>query len=365
MPLARKARSLHLRVPPLLVLSLAALPRTCMGHIAAPLLLRQVQRKACAPCQGREQRFRSVSVRVSPEDAPFSCCDELAKPPSGGDDQASGGGSQAGGQQGPSPTGHFYLERIGLQGSGVLGIEELDESNHEPSLCLTATEKEDTVGGFGLSFQVCEGGVKTQRSATSVHRLDPELRRAQKFQFMPNGEVRTANGLCIRRMRCATIKNKGMVFVYDVGRCNGPGYVAKFIVERPAANSLDRLQTLGFPERLLRASTCEACGPFMLLEQCLSFGDRYPVNSQVCGDRYQATPGFTKLPSTYIGDAAVHGRAPSIESVDTVSDRLQPLPDRHQDFTGLAATDFDGLCGSFAGDGLGMDSFFIFHRALE
>jgi len=262
----------------------------------------------------------------------------------------------------PKPIHHkdvFFLEYVGLQGSGLLGKQAFD--NAAPSLCLTESRKEDVVGGNALNFQPCEAAVKTRKSESQVQRVDPELRQAQQFRLMPNGEIATMGGQCVRRMSCS-MGGKGTRYIFDVGRCNGPGYVAKFVLEKPQANSLERMQMLGAAEKALRTLPCTHCGPFRLVEHCLNRGEWSPSNTHVCGQDFQGRPGFTKRPSTYIGDAAVHGRSPRIDRIDTVYERLSFDRGGKTDLAGLAPTDFDGICGSYATDGLTMNSFFVFHR---
>merc|ERR1719203_517778 len=179
---------------------------------------------------------------------------------------------------------------------------------------------------------------------------------------MPNGQMRTMDGMCLRRMRC-NVCATGKCFIYDLGRCSGPGYVAKFVVQKPAGNQLGRMQFLGYPQQFLKRLTCEACGPYMVLEQCLARGEMFPSNSERCGEHYQADPGWTKMPSQYVGDAAVQGRQSRMDALETPYGRLSWRSDGQQDLIGLASTDWDGLCGSYATDGLALDSFFVFHRA--
>lgn len=300
----------------------------------------------------------------------YTCCGGCcggALPEGCGDSGAGSGGGGAGGAGfGPAPkptpkpkskSNEFYLEHVGLEGSGVLGQQATKSS--APALCLTASGKEDAVGGFGLGLKLCEASVKSIRGNSNINNADPELKKAQKFKLMRNGEIRTINGSCIRRMPCPMGRQNA--FIYDVGRCNGPGYVAKFVVEKHELSRLERLHLLGFPERLVRRLQCNTCGPYMLVEQCLSRGELFPGTSRTCGQDYHGKPGFTKMPSTYIGDARVQGRPPRIDSVDTVYERLA-LGDS-SGLGGLASTDWDGICGSYVTDGLTMDSYFVFHRA--
>jgi len=288
---------------------------------------------------------------VSAADAPFSCCDVRVQFP----EREAQKKRETGGANGPAVV---VLEQVGLKGSGVMGIEAMAEAG--PSVCLTASPKEDSVQGYGLHLQTCESSMKTSREEQQVvHNKDPELLQRQMFQLMPNGEVRSMRGLCVRRMHCGT----GNRYVYDLGRCDGPGYVAKFQVQKPLMNTLEHLLVLGQAYKAVQDVTCTRCGPFMVIESCLTRGAEHPSNVQ-CGNLYQAKPGFTKLPTQYIGDAAVQGRAPRIDGVDTVSDRMNPhdVAQAQIDLAGLTSTDFDGLCGSYVTDGLAMESFFFFHR---
>lgn len=250
----------------------------------------------------------------------------------------------------------FALERVGLYGSGLLG--EGAGADAEPSTCLTTSSKENSVGGFGLHLQSCDKGINTNGRGAS-HRSDLALLDAQRFVLMPNGQIRTVGGLCIRRKLCGTRS-----FMFDVGSCDGPDYVAVFVVKRPTANHMDRLMALGFPGQAFKAMDCMECGPFLLVERCLMLGDRSPSNGAVCRENWQADPGFTKLPSTYIGDAAVHGRKPSAAAIDGIDQRLYltEAEEERMDFAGLASTEFDGICGSYVTEGVALDSVFYFHR---
>jgi len=334
-----------------LLVCLVALSQVCWGHLAAPTLLRQMQlrRKKC-PCFFGPPI--EADVVTPPPGEPYYTCCHGAKPQM----------REKAALPTPKPIhqeGVFNLEYVGLAGSGLLGKQAFDSA--APSLCLTLSPKEDLVGGNALAFQPCEAAVKTRKSMHQVQRVDPALRQAQQFRLMPSGEIQTLGGQCVRRMPCL-VGGKGARYLYDVGRCNGPGYTAKLVLEKAEVNSLERMHTLGFAEKALRALPCTNCGPYRLVEQCLARGEWSPSNTHVCGEDYQGRPGFTKQASTYIGDAAVSGRQPRINSVDTVYKRLSFQRSGKNDLAGFAPTDFDGICGSYVTDGLTMNSFFVFHR---
>merc|ERR1719401_2730582 len=115
-------------------------------------------------------------------------------------------------------------------------------------------------------------------------------------------------------MRC------GSKFLYDLGGCDGPGYAAAFEVEKPSFSSLDHRILLGNPAQAVKHERCIKCGPYILKERCLSRGESRVPNSHghTCGENWQAEPGFTKLPSTYVGDAVANGRRPREDSYDGV-----------------------------------------------
>mmetsp|Transcript_6533 Transcript_6533/g.9570 ORF Transcript_6533/g.9570 Transcript_6533/m.9570 type:complete len:169 (+) Transcript_6533:16-522(+) len=155
----------------------------------------------------------------------------------------------------------------------------------------------------------------------------------------------------------------GSRFVYDLGSCDGPGYKAAFQVRKPVADSTDRLISLGTPFRAVGEEHCVTCGPYILNEKCLLKGSSDPSghDGSSCGGSWQGNPGWTKQPSSYIGDDAVLGVEPKIHSIDTIQDRL-PGSEEQKDLAGLGMADFEGLCGSYVTDGPTFDSVFVLHR---
>lgn len=310
---------------PALVLVLAALPGVCAGSLRAG---------------------KAGLGKVRPEDAPFSCCDAAVKYPYVA--------------KKPAPRvavarRAVVLERAGLEGSGLLA----GRPGGQPALCLTASSRQDTVGGFGLHLQSCEGSVQTI-GVPAVNNSDRLLRRMQEFLLMPGGQIRSGSGQCIRRVRC------GRKYVYDLGDCDGAGYIAVFTVQKPIANSMANLASLGSPAQAVAKDECLTCGPYVLLERCLSRGDRSPSNRIACGTNYQPKPGWSKMPSSYVGDAAVEGRPSDLALVDNFGDRfvLGDPEQEQKDMAGLAATAFDGVCGSYTTDGPSLDSVFYIHKLL-
>jgi len=357
--------------PLCILLVLCHWSHVCKGHF---LSRSPLSRRHDAPCWSKTVEGKIMHANPVKEPFYVGCGCGGGAAESGCADESSSGstGASVGGSPVPKPKPQrnlsaslFYLEHVGLAASGVLGTQAATEAmqSSKPALCLTSSQKEDTVGGFGLSLRLCEASVNTMRGVQNLNNVDPELKKAQQFKLMRNGEIRTVGGKCIRRVRCAMGGGRDHSFIYDVGRCNGPGYVAKFVLEKPELNRMERMHLLGFPESLFRKLRCSTCGPYMLVEQCLSRGELYPDASRTCGKDYHAKPGFTKMPSTYVGDAAVQGRPPRIDAVDTLYERLTPRGDGNVGFGGLAATDWDGICGSYVTDGMTMDSFFVFHRA--
>mmetsp|Transcript_31119 Transcript_31119/g.89987 ORF Transcript_31119/g.89987 Transcript_31119/m.89987 type:complete len:309 (-) Transcript_31119:101-1027(-) len=291
--------------------------------------------------------IRAIAVsqqpRVSPADAPFSCCDELVKGP-----RLRGSGKNA------SAIPLFAIERTGLQGSGLMG----GEIDRQPAMCLTATDKPDRVGGFGMRLQPCESSFDTF-GATVPNNKSPELRQQQLFVLGADGSILSAGTwLCVRRVRC------GDRFLYDLGRCDGPGYVAIYEVDRAAAASVDHLMPLGTLAQAVKMESCINCGAYILKERCLTRGERYPSShGRTCGEHWQGKPGFTKLPSTYVGDAIANGRTAIEDTYEGPYDRIVGVEEANE-LAGMMATDFDGICGSYITDGPTMDSVFYVHRQV-
>jgi len=280
---------------------------------------------------------------VSPADAPFSCCDELVQPLPKKEPKK-------------EQVAHFAMERTGLQGSGLLGGNAFERG---PALCLTATDKENRVGGLGLRLQPCDNSFDTFGSKVP-NNTSPELRAAQTFVLDPSGTVQSlGKWLCIRRMRC------GNKFLYDLGRCDGPGYSAVFQVDSPLSSSIDNLSPLGHLFHAVKRQRCITCGPYVLKERCLTRGEKFPSaqEANTCGEMWQAKPGWSRMPTTYVGDDVANGRRSVEESYDGVYDRLVGSDDT-ADMAGLMATDFDGICGSYMTDGSTMDSIFYLHRLV-
>lgn len=255
-------------------------------------------------------------------------------------------------------TNTFVLEWTRLGGSGWLGEKEQGD---DPALCLTVSDTKNTVGGYGLSLRTCDSSIKTW-GTQSIARPDPNLKQLQEFILEASGRLRVENNnmtkMCIRRMRC------GRSFTYDVGKCKGVGYMASFEVEEPLYNDVSRLRLLGTPFHAVAKERCLTCGPFLLQEKCLAMGKSDPSghDGSECGGSWQGPLGWTKWPETYIGRAAIEGKEPYSETLDSVTDRLPGGGQDGKDFAGLAGSGFDGVCGSFVVDGPSLDSVFVFHR---
>mmetsp|Transcript_70894 Transcript_70894/g.203119 ORF Transcript_70894/g.203119 Transcript_70894/m.203119 type:complete len:374 (+) Transcript_70894:56-1177(+) len=284
---------------------------------------------------------------ASPQ-APFGWLDASMKPPP----PASPKAAHALG------SGSFVFEWTRLMGSGLLdGRPE----GSDAALCLTVADKKDTVGGFGLQLRTCESSIETF-GARAINNSDATLRMAQEFVLEPTGRILSAGmGLCIRRMRC------GSRFLYDVGDCSSPGYSASFEVKKPVSNSMDHLVPMGTVAHAVDRDRCMTCGPYVIVEKCLSRGksDPHGHGGSMCGRNWQGKAGWTKWPATYLGDAAIEGRKPYIESIDTFGDRISQYEDQQKDMAGFTALDFaGGFCGSHVSDGPTMDSVFVLHRTM-
>lgn len=208
------------------------------------------------------------------------------------------------------------------------------------SLCLSVG-KLDRMRGYSLSWQLCQNG------QMGYVKFDAKARRAQQFMFSTEGWIKTPDGYCLRRMPCSDRR-----YMYDVGECDKE-FSTVFRVKRAMANNLDRLKDMGVPaSAVAREEGCELCGPYLLVQQC-------SLGSKAGCEKHYMSPGWTKQPSSYMGDAAVRGEAQ--EDRGTFEEKL--MKNIYLDNGGLGRTDADGICGSYVTDGMASESFFYFVTA--
>jgi hypothetical protein len=292
---------------------------------------------------------RNVSVRCAP--VPTPAPPRPTFPPAPGLEWDAGG------------IHFFFIQHAGLQQSGFLAYRSARSPlDLEDALCLTAG-KEDKLDGVSLYWHTCQevfigdmmvdpetGGV----SSRPYHVLDPHIREAQAFAFTWTGNiVSKSTGLCIRRSACSDER-----FGYDLGPCDGPGHVAVWEANKPAAGDIQRLEPMGTPAHAVTYDMCEVCGPYQLLERCLRQGLPGGGGPDGCSGDGQYPSGWTRWPSHYLPPLK-----PDDES--TVLERLVPdLGLAQSDMAGLGKTDKDGICGTYATDGPSLNSFFYLKAIL-
>jgi len=251
---------------------------------------------------------------------------------------------------------YFFLQKVGLEvaadGAQAPRLPHNDKANQ----CLTAgsAKDKDTLDGTALYWTLCQDSTFRSKLIS-----DPARREAQLFQFQEDGTVKSrSSGLCIRRMECS----RGPRFLYDLGNCKDSNVLVKFQVKKALASNMKRMKDLGTLVQAVATEACTICGPFQLVERCKS---GRPAGSSVgCQRSYQATPGWTKLASSYVGDAAASGHgdlnADSGESLWTIISNIWngEVPSFDVDMSGIGETDRDGICGSYVTDAPDLSSFF-------
>lgn len=252
----------------------------------------------------------------------------------------------------------YILQRVGLQGSGIL--QPRSPSNTEDGLCLTGGQA-DSMGGMSLYWSTCQGMLAPPSVGSEQENVAATT--AQEFHLDWKGRIRK-DGLCIRRMVCGKVNH-----AYDLGPCDGLGQIIVFVVKKPAANNMERLMTKGSPIQAVKSDLCRSCGPYVLLDRCRSEGGT-ATGASGCTGSYQPAPGWTKSRSQYVGDDAVNGHAKVGPhegggfNANSILNRLRftDVAQREREFSGLASTPDEGVCGSYVGDGSSLDSVFFFHR---
>jgi hypothetical protein len=209
----------------------------------------------------------------------------------------------------------------------------------------------DLKNGFALGWMPCQD----LTTVASAAQLDEQLREKQLFLLNDDGSLSDKWGRCVRRVPCEEDQDGTSVvrgFIYDAFNCDQVDgkYVVRIKVEKAQANSVDHLRDMGWLKNAVTIDNCQLCGPYQLQNQCMS-------NS--CGASYQAKPGWTKLASSYVGDAAVMGRStvgvagPQMGS-DFEKEQLMGI-----DMSGIGYTrQASGMCGSWVTDSPAMDSYF-------
>lgn len=237
------------------------------------------------------------------------------------------------------------LQRVGFQDTG---FAPQPKAPHNPDAkCLTAGGP-DRKGGRALGWDSCE-------DLTVVTQIQNSTRmEAQAFKLNTDGTIKLkGTDLCVRRMPC---KEGGILlgYIYDLGACRDD-FNLIISVEKAQANNIEHMRDMGFLAEAVALEVCELCGPYRLKNLCMS-----NKNNDACGGRYQARPGWTKLASQYVGDAAVNGRSDygtevgGSTGVAHTKEQMMGI-----DMTGIGkTTQPNGMCGSYATDSPTLSSFF-------
>lgn len=227
----------------------------------------------------------------------------------------------------------YYLERTTLE-------QEIDSSGKSiegGDLCL-AVGLPDQLDGVSLTWKSC----LASNIATLTQIYAPDQYTEQQFQLTLTGSLMSRkNGLCVRRMTCSHRE------IYDLGDCDDEDFVVKFEVQKAVANNLDHLKSLGYPIQAVAGEFCELCGPYLMLDQCTG-----SVNvPERCDRNWEAKPGWTKLPSQYVGDDPEQ----EVRRIETIGHRatsyIRPkatLKDTDATSFGPASQDIS-TCGSDTG----------------
>jgi len=238
---------------------------------------------------------------------------------------------------------YYLLERVGFQSSGA---SQQPRSPHtKKAKCLTAG-KADRKGGLALGWDTCQDTV-TQEKITNLAALE-----AQSFKLLTDGTVVSKkSGFCIRRMLC-TEGGTAIGHMYDLGPCRSD-ISLRIKVEKSQANSMDHMRNLGYLSHAVALELCDMCGPYRLQNMCLGSAD--------CGRSYQAKPGWTKLASQYVGEAAITGHSDYGGEAGGLGKETNIMG---IDLSGIGPTQHkDGLCGSYATDSPTLSSFYYVLKA--
>jgi len=238
---------------------------------------------------------------------------------------------------------YFMVQKVGLQQNGPM-MPRSPFSDSAKS-CLTVGPS-DHIGGVSLYWHACQNEQLTEH-------IDANIEENQMFSFTFSGHIRSKiSGLCIRRGECQSR------VAYDLSSCDDD-VTASFRVSKAVANSLDHLWPMGTPMQAIADEMCDICGPYMLL-------------SHQHHKNYEATPGWTKGRSQFVGEAAANGLEPPDSAGDISRLVKSTLTDGRRviysdpfvgDNTGLGFTDADGICGSYVTDGPAKESLFFLLRA--
>jgi len=209
------------------------------------------------------------------------------------------------------------------------------------SMCLTAGRSGDALDGFELYYRECE-------EQSVLHpKVNKYFYEAQLFTLTLKGQFKSAAiGMCIRRVLCTIGEDDK--YAYDLSPCDSGFYPETFGVQKVVRNDPNNLGAPRYPVQAVAADACQECGPFLVAETCSS-----EFWAPGCPRNYQAAPGWTKLPTQFVGEMAVQGYAGMTNEqfankvVAGLADDADPLTEK---ISMGPSMDRQGICGTFAED---------------
>jgi hypothetical protein len=263
------------------------------------------------------------------------------------------GVAQRAGAKKVNSTTYFLLERVGFMDTGP--AKQPNSPHVSSAECLTvAANTKDRKGGVPLGWTECQD-LTTVASAAEI---DAGLREQQLFALKEGGLLEDKHGRCLRRVPCDTEDQPGGPggpppgFLYDLYDCEqmDEKYQVKLKVEKAQANSVDHMRDMGWLRNAVEMDNCNLCGPYRLQNQCMT---------GMCGENWQAYPGWTKLASQYVGDQAVYGHSTYGIPGPQLGNANQKEQLMGIDMSGIGYTKQpSGICGSWVTDSPAMDSYF-------
>jgi len=235
----------------------------------------------------------------------------------------------------------FLLRHQDYQSEENPGCCQDEAVGTEVSQCLTAGRAGDAMGGLELYYRDCE----------ELSKLHPKVNdgfyKEQLFVLTLSGQFKSAaSGLCIRRVLCTVDEDEK--YAYDLGDCNDDDEPFTFQVEKVPQSDFNRASSPVYAVQAVANDACQVCGPYVVLEKCAGPNSFLLAG---CPKHYEATPGWSKLPSQYVGDMAVQGYSGMTQQ--QVTDRIESVSQGSglsQQHSIGPSLDHQGLCGTFAED---------------